>query len=641
MPNLLNPTTSADDSAQQSSQTPPPAGSPSSSSWSQAAGDSAASSAPQGQQPGATPPAAPPPNAAPVAAPPPTAAPVRPQGLRGFVDRMVDAIAGKDTSTVRKDPEGNLYIQHETPTRGQQWLRIASDAFRGAAAGMAAGKGAGNQFKAVQAGIQTADQQTDKDQANYKEQQLAVANSQIQKHQLAAQAFEMTRKRVEAAQHDIDFSQKRADWLKTNGGTPIGHVTDLSGLAQLMRATPGFHQDQAQHDLFVPVMQYDESGKANGFEIYRMPQGYGEELTPPGTAFHVFNPLLNGGKGGVEEQKTTGWTPKSKINGYEQAAGTQMQEFALKAADVANKGADTTLKGAQTQGARAEAGVRPSEANKNNAAAELDRAKAGQVKSGQLSADGTPNPRFDQMAQEIVDGNILPKDLKRQAKGMGLDPNQLLERAFELGHGQGKPLSLPILEQMDKFAASPKTQAALDGIDRVIGAPGVPGYMDQMMETARQANLAAGPLAGAQNNVSLSVKRFFGDTAAKNLETSIAETRRSIAGLIGNPLLGGSETDKRLQQAEEMLGKSPTMENLAGAEKILKNALHSQRQSIVGNNIYLSRRYGSTFNQAPQNPAGGGAMVTVQLPGHPPGQIPASALDKFKTDNPTAQVMNP
>lgn len=538
--------------------------------------------------------------ATPVAAPPPTAAPVRAKGLRGFIDKMVDAMAGTDTSRVRKDPDGNLYIQHETPTRGQQWLRIASEGFRGAAAGMAAGKGAGNQGKALQAGIQAGDQMQSEREKNYQEQQLSVANSQTLKHTMAANAFAMTRLQVKAAQDDIEFSQKRGDWLKTNGGTPIGHVTDLGGLTKLMRETPGFHQDQVQHDLMVPVQQYDADGKANGFEIYRMPQGYGEETTPPGTEFHIFNPVANK----MEVQKTTEWTPKSKINQYEMAAGTAAQEYNLKQADIETKTAEVPLKKGQAAEANATAATKPSESRKNYAAADLDEARAKQVKAGMMLADGTPNPRFDAMAQEVLEGNILPKDLKRQAKGMGLDPNQLLERAFELGHQQGTPLSEPIMEQMDRFAASPKTQAALDGIDRVIGAPGVSGYMDQMLKTANDAHLAGGFAAGAQNSITLATKRFLGDAAAKNLETSIAETRRSIAGLIGNPLLGGSETDKRLEQAEEMLGKSPTMENLESATKILKTALESQRQSIVGNNIYLTKRYGSAYKpQQQQQPA--------------------------------------
>ena len=572
------------------------------------------------------PPAAPPQNnanATPVSAPPPTAVPVRPKGIRGFIDSMVDTLAGTDTSRVRKEPDGTLYIQHETPTRGQQWLRIASDAFRGAAAGMAAGKGAGNQGKALQAGIQAGDEQNTKRQEEYKEQQLAVANSQTLKHQMAANAFAMTRLGVKAAQEDQDFSQKQQTFYKDNGGVAIGHVTQLSDLTKLMRDTPGFHQDQVQHDLMQPVQTYDADGKANGFEIYRMPQGYGEETTPPGTVFHVFDPV----KGALTEQKTTEWTPKSKINAYEMAAGTAAQEWRLKEADVANKSADTGLKGAQATGAAAEAKVRPSEANRNNAEAALDEAKAKQVKAGQMLEDGTPNPRFDAMAQEVLEGNILPKDLKRQAKGMGLDPNQLLERAFELGHQQGISLSEPIMEQMDKFAASPKTQAALDGIDRVIGAPGVPGYMDQMLGIAHQADLAGGFAAGLRNNISLGVKRTLGDTASKNLETSIAETRRSIAGLIGNPLLGGSETDKRLEQAEEMLGKAPTMDNLEAATKILKTALKSQRQSIVGNNIYLTKRYGSTFKQPGAQPAGQ-AQPQQRPPASPIASAPQGATHK-------------
>ena len=60
-------------------------------------------------------------------APPPTAKAVRPGGLRGFIDKMTDSLAGTDTSKVRSDPDGNLYIQHSTPTRGQQcWRTMAS-----------------------------------------------------------------------------------------------------------------------------------------------------------------------------------------------------------------------------------------------------------------------------------------------------------------------------------------------------------------------------------------------------------------------------------------------------------------------------------------------------------------------------------
>lgn len=366
-------------------------------SWTQAASSAAAGAPSTGPQQPSQPrqqPLSANASATPVPAPPATAQPVRAKGIRGAIDMIVDKLAGTDTSRVRKDADGTLYLQHETPTRGQQWLRIASDAFRGAAAGMAAGKGAGNQGKALQAGIQAGDEQTQHQQDQYKEQQLAVANSQTLKHQMAANAFAMTRLQVKAAQDDIDFSQKRADWLHQQGGTPVGHVTQLTDLTKLMRDTPGFHEDQVQNDLMIPVQQYDEDGKANGFEIYRMPQGYGEETTPPGTVFHVFNPLLNSGKGGLEEQKTTAWTPKSKINSYEMAAGTQAQEFALKAADVAAKQAEPGKTNAEAAEARASAAVKPSEAAKNYAEAHKDEAEA------TAAAAADPN---SPAAQDLVD----------------------------------------------------------------------------------------------------------------------------------------------------------------------------------------------------------------------------------------------
>jgi hypothetical protein len=135
----------------------------------------------------------------------------------------------------------------------------------------------------------------------------------------------------------------------------------------------------------------------------------------------------------------------------------------------------------------------------------------------------------------------------------------------------------------------------LDGINRILGKPGATegtdaGYMNQMLNYAQKAALSS---HGLYNSAELAVRRTMGDTDAKNFNTAVSETRRSIAGLIGNPLLGGTESDKKLQQADEMLGKSPTLENLKGAAQVLRTALETQRQSIIGNNRFLAKRYGS------------------------------------------------
>ena len=64
---------------------------------------------------------------------------------------------------------------------------------------------------------------------------LQVANSQMLKHQIAAQTFEMQRKGIEAGQHDIEFSQNQAKWMTDTGGKLMQHVEDLPGLTKFMR----------------------------------------------------------------------------------------------------------------------------------------------------------------------------------------------------------------------------------------------------------------------------------------------------------------------------------------------------------------------------------------------------------------------
>jgi hypothetical protein len=209
----------------------------------------------------------------------------------------------------------------------------------------------------------------------------------------------------------------------------------------------------------------------------------------------------------------------------------------------------------------------------------------------------------------------------------------VLARAVEIGQAAGKPFSESIIKDEHKFSSNPKTQAALDGIDRILGAPGAPGYMDQMLNLSKQAGLIDSnlPGAGLANDVMLWTQRNMGDNAAKNLNTSIAETRRSIAGLIGNPLLGGSDTDKKLQQADEMLGQRPTVANLQGAADILSQALRTQRNSLVQNNRFLLRRYGTVGVGQPA-PGAGGAAAPRPAPPRPPS-VPATAHWDWNANN--------
>lgn len=581
-------------------QAPQPAGQqPGDQGWQQAASAAQATPQPASAQPaqnnGAQAPAAPP-QAAPVttaAAPPPDAKPVYPAGLRGFIDKMVDSLAGTPTSRVRQGADGSVYLQHE-PVRGEpgfseghQWLKIAATALAGAGAGMAQ-RGAGSKGAALGAGIQAGQQMKQAQTEEQKNQLLELANIATLNHQTAANALDLTQRQVEAGEHAITFSQGQADRLEKQGAVVAGHAGNLQELTKFMRDTPNFAKDQATTALYTPVATYDAQGKPNGFDIYKKVPGADEEMLPAGQKAPFFNPVHNA----IEYQNTSGPMKQGDVNALWAAAGTAEQDYRKNEADIKEKNANANAKNNPQPKEET-----PSAAREHNSVADLNEEKLKRLKTGADLPDGTPNPRFEALAQALYKGDVTADELKREAKGANLDPNEIMGRAVEIGNASGHPFSEAIIRQEDNFAKSPKTQAALDGMDRILGSATTPGYLDRMLETAKKAQLASGPAAGAANNVMLAARRFFGEHTAKDLNTQIEDARSAIQGLIGNPLLGGGETDKKLEQAQRMLGASPTMENLTSAANILKTALQTQRQSIVGNNRYLRQRYGTAGTQ--------------------------------------------
>jgi hypothetical protein len=549
------------------------------------------------------------------------------------MDTVSDALAGKTRPEVGTDAQGNAYVKQHTLTHGEQWMRIAGEAFRGAAAGLAAGKGAGNMGKAAQAGIQAQEQASDKEKADVRQKVLDNANNQMLRMKMAEETWGATRRQIDATQHDITYWQGQEDRLKAGHAELLGTAAHPGDISEIRGKNPDVMKDLVQNHSLEFVPQVGEDGKVKGFAVYKTAQGYRDALLPTGTEFPTFNSVT----GGYDWHKTSGPTSQGEIDDYWNAAGNASLEFKnkkqdmeAKAATAKNQESEATARDKELAGkinlTQAQAGEAKAGATEKYSQAKLDDEKAKQVKAGMITDDGTPNPRFEAMAQALYAGDIMPADLKREAKGSSLDPNQVLARAIQIGQAAGKPFSESIIKDEHKFSSDSKTQAALDGIDRILGAPGAPGYMEQMLNLSKQAGLIDSnlPGAGLANDVMLWTQRNLGNNAAKNLNTSIAETRRSIAGLIGNPLLGGSDTDKKLQQAEEMLGQRPTVANLQGAADVLEQALRTQRNSLVQNNRFLLKRYGTTGLGPAANPA---TARPAPMAGAPPGatmKVPGS-----------------
>lgn len=530
---------------------------------------------------------------------------------------ILSALGGANDVQLARDADGKMQASVTSSQPGTQWKRIIAGALTGMAGASQVGTGPGGKTRALGAGINSGmqlaqqQQQQKEQQANqdYDEQQKTlVRKAQLQQMavQTAASSFSLERAQHEAADFDAKHLNDHMQWIRDNGGTDVGTFRNFAEVSAYAKNDPTLAADIAHGR--VSVLPHLENGKVTGIDVARMPQDWGSSFNDKPLPIQRMVPGKDGGPPTWETETIPAGTIKN--SDYNAAVlATTMQKTKMAADKV-----EEQYKQEQTRNLRSEEAEHYAQANKDNAG-------ASQIRAGMTNPDGTPNPRFEALAQSLYDGDITTEDLKREAKGSGLDPNQVTARAVEIGKANGKPWSESIIKQEKKFAESTKTQAAIDGIDRIIGPK---GYMSTMLQTAEDAHLGTN---GAFNSASLGVQRFFGGEHAKNFNTAVSETRRSIAGLIGNPLLGGSETDKKLEQAEDMLGGSPTLENLRGATSLLKNALQTQRDSIVNNNRFLAKRYGSgaasaapsANPQPPPIPAGTAApaagMKRVWAPG--------------------------
>lgn len=610
--------------------------------WEQAASSAAPSAPPPPASSTPPPPAAAPSSASGTGAnvtfpetTPPATAPVvtsqKRQGIMGVVDSMLDVLTGRTTPETGVDQYGNKYVKQTTLTHGQQWMRLAGTLAHGAAAGLAAGRGAGHMGDAALAGFNAQQSDADKQHARENEmnaqarqQNLDNANNQALRMQMAEQAWKFTRLQQTAAQENVAWAQGQVDRYVKEGGQVLATAEHAADIGKILKANPDVMRDMIVHHQIELVPHYNEDGTPGGIVAIKMPNGYRNQMLPTGTVFHTFDSAT----GKLVEHQASEPMTAAERDDYETAAGVAQLKFQNDQAELAFKQQQTAASKATASEAPSNIRKNNAEANSANAEAELRKQQTQQMKSGMLNPDGTPNPVYDALVSALYDGDIMPSDLKRETAGKGIDPNQVVAGAVRMGQQTGKPWSESIIKQEHRFAESPKTQAAIDGIDRIIGPN---GYMQTMLNAADKAHLTSN---GAFNSVALAIARTVGQTEATNFNTAVSETRRSIAGLIGNPLLGGGETDKKLEQAEDMLGGHPTMDNLRGAAALLTNALQTQRNSIVNSNRFLVKRYGSSgqpqqsnVQPPPDPPPAPPNMKNIWAPGSPTWkQVPANAV---------------
>jgi hypothetical protein len=351
-------TSNPPDGGNVSTPAPPPADSGARGQWLATAGDGSAK--PATPAPGSTgaqqaPAATPGPLSQQPAPPKPPTAPVvtstKRGGLLGVMDTVSDALAGKTRPEVGTDAQGNAYVKQHTLTHGEQWMRIAGEAMRGAAAGLAAGRGAGNMGKAAQAGIEAGDKSRKEEYSDVQQKVLDRANNQMLRMKMAEETWRQSRLKVEATQQDVKFWGDQQDRIEKAGGVFLGHAAHPGDISEIRTANPDVMKDLVQNPTsleFIP--QVDNTGVITGFAVYKVPEKYGSELLPAGTKFRTFDNINNK----YEDHLTTKPMLRSEIDAYNTAAGNAAAKFR-------SDQTEEQLKGAQKKNVESEATARDKE----------------------------------------------------------------------------------------------------------------------------------------------------------------------------------------------------------------------------------------------------------------------------------------
>ena len=569
--------------------------------------------------------------AQPPAAPPPVVlTPAKRGGLAGLVDDMANVLSGKTTPELAKGSDGNVYVKQQTLTRGQQWMKIAANAFKGAAAGLAAGKGAGNQGQALEAGVQASEKAGQQQQQQQKEmsqearqQNLDNANYQMLQMQKTEQAWKAARLKVEASQHDIEFAQQQEKRLTDAGGTVLGTVEHAGDIAGVLKVNPDLMADMIKRHQIQIVPNVNPDGSMGGMTVIKMPAGFRQQLLPAGAIFHTFDATT----GQYVEHKASDPMTAGEQEDYDSKAAADALKFK-------NDKAEADLKAAQTQEANARAAIAPTEVAKNRAetANAWANAHKNQAEADTAAANNaeTQGPLVDEIGQ----GKMVPGRLSYL---MAHNP-QLLEAVAA---------KYPDFDssKIDAYARTYKDFTSGQVATQLNSGGTVLGHLNEL----RALNTTASHIPGTPawtayknkvNTVAPELAKFYGDSTIPAID--------AIKSTLTANLPGNRDAAIRTQ-AQSMLDKFTSFRQQwnnaapsAAYEAQMPGAspeAHAAAASLAS--AYkianpLGEMPAQAQTPATATPAG---MVTVRLANGQTGQIPQANVQKFQQDNPGASVV--
>ena len=574
---------------------------------------------------------------------------------RKILDKVGTILGGDKTIHVTKDKDGNISVTHDPSTTGEKWGRVAAAALGGAAQGLANSQGPGGAARAAAAGTQYGLQLPQQRQQEADAQATAEQKRQMNSAQIARLNQEVVRTAWDNKHLEPEYQQKQGEWALQHAKTleEMGAIPVAMGVKdhdQLIKMANGSPNAVAAHLGSNGEILYNEPDGKGGVNFYRLPGSVASQRTTkddhweeihidpkdPEKTISIPHVTLAGQETNgdqLKRQMGVGVANDKVLAGIAKANKEKVPTTSVQAIAAAKLEKDPDRKAQLEDAARAMAkeeekqkllgrnptivntGYTPAPPGSPAAAARQTTTKTGAPVWGQAWGGGDPNSAFENTARQLALGQKTEDQIpKRYAKGQPA-PQDYSNRARQLTEdlfGAGTEYNPAQISKEYKFANTEKVIAAYNAMDRLAGNPSQPDpnhppLLDQLEASAAAAGLGE---SAPWNEVVLAVKRKLGNDAAKSLEFNLAETRKSLGQVTGNPTLGSSDTNLKLQQMTNAYGGDITLSNLRSVNKQAKEAIATERASGFRNNRFLRRDYGGE-SVVPGQPTAAAAPATA------------------------------
>lgn len=298
--------------------------------------------------------------------------------------------------------------------------------------------------------------------------------------------------------------------------------------------------------------------------------------------------------------------------------------------DLVKQQLDTTLEKAQIANTQANTAKTYSDLNaaNNSIGNSIAALPAAQQQALQASGFTNYNSETQDLAQQLVTGQMAPSELSKRATGTSPYNSVLTAANVYSKATTGKPFNISQAQRDYTFAINVNTQNTLNYLKSLVGTNDgsgnlVGGNLSALIDASNQRLSTTNPALGyevhsqglpALNDVTQWTKLSTGNPQIAAYYATLTETSDQIAKILQGGGTGSGTSDAKLAQAQALFQKGFTPAQVSTVASSMQSLLVNRAKGIIGDNPYLSD-YANDLNISQSNTPAAGTATTYTANG--------------------------